>query len=74
MKDQKFSSEHELLAHGLYRLHWSGGGTSLAAVGSDYYGNRWYAPTNWVSGPSLDWNRVKRAEPVLLDLEEKEPK
>lgn len=67
MDNQKFGANYELLKHGLYRLYWNDGGVSLASVGSDFYGNRWYAPTNWISGASLDWTRVKRAEPVLLN-------
>ena len=50
------------LEHGLYRLHWKTGGTSLAAVGSDRHGSRWFAATNWVSGISFDWLDVERAE------------
>jgi hypothetical protein len=47
------------IRHGLYELYWKGGGVSLAAVGSDAAGRRWYAPTNWISGvPCFDWRRV----------------
>lgn len=35
------------LVHGLYRIYWKDGGTSLAAVGSLHSGTRWLAPTNW---------------------------
>lgn len=57
------------LSHGLYRIYWKHGGSSLAAVGSDASGNRWVAPTNWISGPSIHcWRSVERA--VLLAFEE----
>lgn len=41
-------SEVQELKHGLYRVHWTTGGESLAAVGSDSRGKRWLAPTNWL--------------------------
>lgn len=50
------------IEHGLYLLLWAGGGTSLAAVGSNAKGERWFAPTNWVSGPSYDWSKVAAVE------------
>lgn len=54
------------LPHGLYRVYWKrkhGGGHSLAAVGSDPKGNRWLAPTNWVSlNVESDWKAVKEVE------------
>ena len=55
------------LKHGLYRLRWKEGGRySVAAVGSDYDGNRWYAPTNWIGGiPCFDWSKVKAAFPIV---------
>ncbi len=62
----------EKLPHGLYLLHWRGGGTSMAAVGSDAKGRRWYMPTNWVSGPCLEWGRVARVE-AYVTREEHEP-
>lgn len=50
------------MPHGLYWLHWSNGeGGSLAAVGSDASGRRWYAPTNWIRVPSFDWSKVQKA-------------
>jgi hypothetical protein len=51
-------------AHGLYELTWKDGGTSLAAVGSDAYGRRWYAPTNWITVPCFDWDRVRSWKPI----------
>ena len=55
------------LNHGLYVIHWkkkSGGGTSLASVGSLRDGSRWFAPTNWISeGKAFGkhWKSVKKA-------------
>ncbi len=66
------SLDPEKLPHGLYLLHWRGGGTSMAAVGSDAKGRRWYMPTNWVSGPCLEWGRVARVE-AYVSREEHEP-
>ncbi|MEM9067159.1 MAG: hypothetical protein AAGE52_01595 [Myxococcota bacterium] len=50
------------LPHGLYLINWVDGGTSLASVGSDSDGRRWYAPTNWVTVPGYDWSIVQSAE------------
>lgn len=40
--------------HGLYRIFWESGGTSVAAVGGLYDGTRWLAPTNWTTGPECN--------------------
>jgi len=65
-------SEVEMLGHGLYRIYWKSGGYSLAAVGSDEAGNRWFAATNWTSGPSFDWTQVSRAS--LVESKEHRPR
>ena len=53
------------LKHGLYRVFWDDGGSSLAAVGSMPNGDRWISPTNWVS-PGTDsraiWKGVKKVK------------
>jgi len=74
-----FSGKQEL-PHGLYRIIWTGGSYSLAAVGSDSAGRRWFAPCNWVSGmPCFDWSVVERAiklyadDDLLDELEEISP-
>jgi hypothetical protein len=54
------------LKHGLYVLHWAEGGHSLAAVGSDAAGQRWYAPINWISGICFDWTKVESVT-LLVD-------
>lgn len=57
---------------GLYRLHWDGGGASLAAVGCLNDGTNWFAPINWVSEwpggiASIAWELVEHAEPLDPD-------
>lgn len=47
---------------GVYRLHWKSGGTSVAAVGCLASGEKWFAPANWISGPSTDWTKVESVE------------
>lgn len=63
---------------GLYRVYWSkeaGGGMSLAAIGMDYSGKRWIAPTNWATISSSDpqiatWNAIERVELVTTQSQE----
>lgn len=51
---------------GLYRLFWVTGGSSLAAVGINRQGDRWFAPVNWVSvSEESDWSEVEFA--VLIE-------
>lgn len=68
--------DHPLATHGspsvapigLYRVHWKSGGSSLAAIGQMHDGNRWIAPTNWLSPgmrPTSDtWGKIERLEPI----------
>jgi len=37
---------------GLYRIYWTSGGSSLAAIGEFRDGGRWFAPINWL-GPAI---------------------
>jgi len=64
------SEDVQKLSHGLYRVFWKTGGSSLAAVGSNAAGKRWLAPTNWVS-ISQDFNKtwlhVERVEFLRYD-------
>lgn len=39
---------------GLYEVTWLDGGKSVAAIGMDSQGKRWFAPTNWVSTGMLE--------------------
>lgn len=50
--------------HGLYLIFWKEGGTSLASVGSNQKGERWFAPTNWIKVPSYDWKSVAAVEKI----------
>jgi len=56
------------LRHGLYRIFWTSGGDSLAAVGSDREGKRWLAPTNWVGGMGAtdNWHEVERVDLITV--------
>ncbi len=62
-------SEVSLLSPGLYRVFWkekNGGGSSVAAVGITANGDRWLAPTNWLSPTDRNhyraWHKVERVE------------
>jgi hypothetical protein len=63
--------------NGLYRVHWTGGGSSLAAVGTLHDGARWLAPVNWTSpdgtgiASEQHWNEVERLELIADDGEHK---
>lgn len=46
------------LKHGVYRVWWKDGGSSVAAVGSMADGARWLAPSNWIWPSSKDWRLV----------------
>lgn len=48
------------LPHGIYRLYWTAGGSSVASVGQDDEGDYWFAPTNWIAVPSFDWRNVEQ--------------
>ena len=52
---------------GIYRVHWSSGGSSLASIFMDEGGTRWIAPTNWIQPGKLatvGWGAVERLEPL----------
>jgi len=54
------------LDHGLYIIIWKSGGSSLAAVGSDWKGDRWFAATNWVDKEvCFDWERVDSVRGIM---------
>lgn len=68
--------EVDALVPGIYVLHWKdkhGGGLSVAAVGRDEDGKRWYAPSNWCGGvPCSDWRPVLTVELVTTQEHEQE--
>ena len=47
----KFKYKVIPLQHGVYRIYWKVGGNSVASIGSDDYGNQWFAPSNWTFNP-----------------------
>lgn len=61
------------MPNGLYRIYWKEGGSSLAAVGCIYNGDRWMAPCNWTSRdydyPKVatchNWRKVERVELIV---------
>ena len=58
------------IEHGLYRVYWEGDDhTSVAAVGSTSNGDRWLAPTNWISPDckNSSWRAVKRVEKINVE-------
>lgn len=60
----------ERLTPGLYRVHWTSGQSSLAAVGCGWNGDNWIAPTNWLRPSTIpaleanDWGDVERFEKI----------
>lgn len=53
------------LQPGLYEIFWKEGGSSLAAVGQNEGGSRWFAPVNWISVPGYDWKMVSYVKEIL---------
>ena len=51
-KDPKTYTGEEMLKCklGVYEVFWKSGGSSIAAIGMTYSGQRWLAPTNWTNG------------------------
>ena len=56
------------LPHGIYRLYWKQGGSSVASVGSLADGTRWFAPSNWINVPSTDWSNVSYVELIATQM------
>jgi hypothetical protein len=60
------------LREGVYLIHWTTGGTSVASVGRNWEGAVWLAPSNWITVPNYDyWQRV--ASVTLLATSEGVP-
>jgi len=64
--------QHEVqqIKHGLYKIHWKSGGSSLASVGSFASGQRWFAPTNWINSITEQnaiesWKSIERMELIV---------
>lgn len=64
--------EFNSLEPGLYRVWWSTGGFSVAAIGATPGGARWVAPTNWYSAPSSSDIYIKIKEVELITTQELE--
>ena len=66
--------EVQSLRHGLYLVHWKGGGKTLAAVGSKHNGDRWICCTNWTSSEyqatdsysQQTWNDVQKVGVIAI--------
>lgn len=59
--------EVDKLGLGLYILYWKTGGNSLASVGQNAAGNKWFSPVNWITVPGWDWSIVDKVHPVNVD-------
>lgn len=62
----------ESAPNGLYYIFWKdseAGKTlfdrSLAAIGTDKDGKKWFHPTNWISGPSYEWSKVLKIQLII---------
>lgn len=57
--------------HGLYRIFWKSGGSSLAAIGITNDGGRWLAPINWTTPAAAftDWAAIDHLERVVEGYE-----
>jgi len=60
------------LKHGIYKIYWISGGSSLAAIGFTHDGTNWFACCNWTSesntAPSVastKWAEVKSIELLI---------
>lgn len=53
-----YTGQQKLLKPGIYRIHWSSGGSSLAAVGVLTNGQNWFAPVNCTAEPESPGNVV----------------
>jgi hypothetical protein len=61
-------SEARKFPNGLYELKWKkkhGGGSSFASVGRTADGTPWFAPTNWITVPSTDWDMITGLWPLV---------
>ena len=61
-------AEVQKLAHGVYRVFWKTGSSSVAAVGSTADGTRWLAPSNWLWPSEKHWRYVDHVK--LIETQE----
>lgn len=68
------------LALGLYRVHWTSGGTSFASLGNGPDGVRWIAPINWSfpgriedtkdwDGSNMCWADIQKMDRLDSDID-----
>lgn len=59
-----YTENFEKLPHGVYKIYWKGGGSSLASIGSTRNGKRWIAPCNWVNDTVTTdhWDSIKKVK------------
>jgi hypothetical protein len=56
-------AEIKKLRLGVYRIFYKDHEYSLASVGQDEFGSKWFVAANWISGiPCFDWSNVSRVE------------
>jgi len=55
------------LSHGIYKIYWKDGGSSLSSIGYTHDGTNWFAPCNWTSEnnerpivASTKWKSIKK--------------
>lgn len=69
--DERFIEHFSRPAPGLYRVHWTTGNSSLAALGVLTNGARWLAPTNWVRPTEeMPWDDIERLELIECRIPE----
>ena len=62
-------SEVQKISRGVYRVHWKGGGVSVATVGIAPDGDQRLPPTNWANvamGKPSAWGDVERVELIAV--------
>jgi len=65
---EKYNAKN--LDDGLYKIFWTSGGCSLAAVGRTHDGGVWYKPCNWIDlGVCIDWWQVADVELIMSTKE-----
>lgn len=67
--------EARKLRSGLYRVFWKGGDESLAAVGQNDLGDKWIAPSNWLSPDETGahWRTITRVEVIEINTRNPDP-
>ncbi len=68
------------LKHGVYKIHWCEGGSSLAAIGNTHDGTNWFSCCNWTHSDNqyplvacTEWNMVNKIELLIPHIRFGEP-